>query len=264
MRFILLLLTLGALLLGFSPDASAGVWISCKEVVGKVSVGGGEFVDTKPVMVCDFQDDGLGDFDFNGEWTGSGGGGDNTVDVCSSLGLQKPGGCTDPVAPPSGANYGQGTYAGGSALAKLIYLKDSGLMLPASSRIIDSALATHTLGIANRFVPYSTVNAQLMDSVKSACQYQTDYAMAGAYGTSKCADAFSRLTQEAGDPNFSSWFSNWLSTNHLDVGLGPLSLQSLANALAPENSLTAKQEAVTQHAKCADWWSISQTNGCVN
>ena len=172
------------------------------------------------------------------------------IKACRPFEVGNPDGSAAPISPPSGANYGQGTYARGSGLAKLIYLKDSGLMLPESSRIIDSALAAHTRDIAKIFIPYNTINAQLLNAVKTACQYQADHAMAGAYGTTKCAVAFERLTKEAADPNYSGGVSHWFKP-HVNLMPGPLSVRVLIGTPARENSLTAKFEAVTQHVKCA-------------
>jgi len=201
-----------------------------------------------------------------------GGGGGGTTEsppdresVCQYLRDIKPGNCPNPIPAPMGADFGVGSYAGGSGLPKLIFLKNSQKVMPDERQKLEVALFMHTSGAAAAWKPADENNRQLLVEVAQACEQMAAIPafMGGIRNAAvDCQDALGSLTREAGGRSFASTFTQWLDLNRFDIGLGPLSLDTAVSALSPENSLSIKHEKAQSEGKCATWWHDSQANQC--
>ncbi len=251
-----------ALILSFSPkSASAAMYAVCHP--SWVNTGSGDQFSGWGCNYYASDDGGGGGGKGDGPGGGGGGGGGLTREQrCAELVQNKPPNCPNPIGFPTGAEYGKGTYAAGSGLAKAIALKNSGEMLPGSIGIFEFQLAKHTTDLSKMTMSQQVVDDNLKEGLRYACAYQEMYALPGAYGTSKCATTLARLHQEAGWGGWFYTFKDWLETNDVDIGVGVLSLQGLVSTQAPDNSLSAKAKKVEAQVKCSTWWVNVQKNQC--
>lgn len=188
---------------------------------------------------------------------------------CAHLRQTKPASCPNPIAFPVGYNYGQGQYAGGSGLPKLLYwIHHQDGVGPAARQAARNGLAYHTSALANGFISLDRANESLLLAVHEACQLQTQYIDGiNVFNTGltaseiKCVDLLERLQAEAGDPGFRSYFFDWLNREGLaldDLGIP----ETLINTLSPSNSLQVKFNMVTADAQCSKWWTDVTANQC--
>lgn len=241
--------------------------VECWIMGGSVDTGDGP-IPVEPDMYCievweDAAGGGLGDGGGGGDGSGAGGGyGGGTNNACAVLAASKPDDCPDPVPTPSGASYGQDLYPNGSALNRLIGLTNGNQILPVTKAMLNSALSAHTRDMAKLTIPMSEINAELLDSVQRACQWQAAHALYGAYGTRFCGEAYGRLQQEAGLPGYLDWLAGWLELNNIDLGYPVELLKAFIGLVSPENSLKIKYEQVGKDIECGNWWKQVEENGC--
>lgn len=185
--------------------------------------------------------------------------------ACRYLRLHRPSNCPESIGMPTSGDYGydRGVYAGGSGLAKLISLMNGSLTMPGISTQISQALTSHTGAIATRSIAASQANLDLINQIRPICEEQKSRALTGAHGTLYCFQALDRLAAENGDQTFLSNLQNWITINHMDIGIGAFSLSTLIGAFEPDNSLSSKFTLVTADSTCADWWDMAAADGCL-
>lgn len=105
--------------------ASSAAVAGCKWINATVIVNGQ--AHSNWIWQCDSPDP-PGDGEPGGGGDGGGSGGPDPAVACTYLAQARPPSCPTAIKMPSGAEFGAGSYAGGSGLAKLIYLKNSGLL----------------------------------------------------------------------------------------------------------------------------------------
>lgn len=196
-----------------------------------------------------------------------GGGGSSGSETCDRLRVDKPAGCDQVVAMPSGADYGEGEYPSGSGLAKAIaVLKNSNTPAWLRNRLND-ALARHTAGIAHGWFNggISGLNKILVYEIEHICKDIYDQSPNSAAYNS-CISSLERLGEEAsGDYGFFTWLQDRIELNELGW-IPPVGLLSFVidviDSFEPDNSLTIRAEIVDEAAKCAAWWKAGLENGC--
>ncbi|NUO77079.1 MAG: hypothetical protein HOQ32_13805 [Lysobacter sp.] len=204
-----------------------------------------------------------------GGWNGGGpgggvGSGGEFPDACTEIKYRKPAACPNPVAFPIGPDYGEGQFAWGSALAKVLYLKNaSGLLKPNEKQHLDSVLAEHTLNSTYLAQPMDQASMYLIMGVARTCEMiVAQDPTPGRTAISKCHDAVEALTREAGGQGFADAFRSWMNLNDFNIGIGKLDLAAFVAAFAPENSLSTKFKLTQETARCHEWWSDIQAYQC--
>lgn len=255
---------LALIFLGFSTSSFA----ACKWKTGSVSAGG----STSPTWVwaCDSVDEGGGDpGDGSESGGGAGPGAPSQAWACGYLSNNRPPSCPANIPYPSGtADYGADSYAGGSGLAKLIYLKNSGLLRESDRSWIELRLIDHTNDIVfGSFDEALVINRRLIIGVANGCiaiaegdKLSWPYQLTD--GARKCQEALEILVREAGGETMVSAARDWMDLNKFDIGLGYLGLESVIAALSPDNSLTTKFNKLQAETKCAQWWEGVMVNRC--
>ncbi len=227
--------------------------------------------ETQTQVTC--WDDGGGESGVGSGWNPGeiiGGGGFDNGQYCAYLRLTKPESCLGP-APISGANYGDGSYSTGSALAAAIYNAVNNSSIQSSARnMLSNALAEHTSALANGQIPFSVANSNLIAGIQAACEYQAAYDRENppmsphAGGISPalraCLGTLARANGEAGNAvTFGGYISAWLQQQGIVLNeFG----QTIINWFEPENSLRVKFELIEKQAKCNVWYREMSANGC--
>lgn len=260
----------GVLTILTSP-AFAGTIVVCSTEPGGTVVVDGEATEMPSVQVCEFQDDGLGNWDGGdgGEW-GSGPGG-ATGPSCNTLLMTKPLNCSG-AQDLTSAIWGDGSYPIGSGLSAAIYnlTHNTAGMAPSTLSMLSVVLSRHTSDLGRLTVPHDLANETLIQGLASACenQYMIDASRTNMQGQPftnsdairACFGTLSRVIGEArGD--FSSFFTSYiqrLGVNLEDIGVPRV----LINWAAPDNSLRIKAESVEAGARCNAWFQEAQANGC--
>jgi hypothetical protein len=204
---------------------------------------------------------------------GSGGNGtsDNNEDAdipCEVLLATKPPSCPSPIATPAGFDYGRDTYAGGSAMAKLIAYANNPSANGDARYDVKVALEMQTRMISERVNSVYDIQLPFFNLVSIACQLESKSWEGRRLGVELttperlCIDALGKAQAEAdqSEMTFFGFFSRWLDKEGLDIT--DLFPQTVVNLFSPENSMTKKYDLVTADAKCATWWKQVQHNQC--
>lgn len=219
---------------------------------------------------------GGGGGDGGGSDGGGGGGGyggdDDEPLPCAFLALMKPPNCPNPIPAPNGYSYANDQFAPSSGLRKAISWIDNNAGAVDSARYVAiQSLNSHTTSIRALSTPLDQVNNMLLESWKTVCETQRadpqDEFARGFGGVSAtnaertCYEALDKLSAEAGNLNFQSYFIQQLQL--IGIDLNDLGVpNTLINLFSPENSLTKKFETVTADATCAKWWGDVEANQC--